>query len=135
MRWRCGKRVATNDYSDNALRNHAVVTSAVSSISPRTAASIVICDERRGWGKEGVRRRRHNGAGPRVRDTRECVFSLVTVTCDALARCIGRYSRPYEAFSVRKKYMHDSGARLRFDISRKEREVCANKCTCAGKTR
>ncbi|KYN35013.1 hypothetical protein ALC56_10610 [Trachymyrmex septentrionalis] len=51
------------------------------------------------WGGE-EEERKAQWRVPRVHDTRECVFSLVTVTRDALARCIAgrcRMQRPYEA--------------------------------------
>ncbi|EGI58411.1 hypothetical protein G5I_13508 [Acromyrmex echinatior] len=69
---------------------------------------------------------------PRVHDTRECVFSLVTVTRDALARCIG----PYEAtllHSERRAYVILACRETAFRyLSRKEhvREVRANKREC-----
>jgi len=76
---------------------------------------------------------------PRVHDTRECVFSLVTVTRDALARCIGPMQRPYETTlrSERRAYVISACRETAFRyLSCKEhvREVRANKreCLCAG---
>ncbi|TGZ51866.1 hypothetical protein DBV15_08739 [Temnothorax longispinosus] len=102
----------TDDYPDNALRNHVVVTSAVSSISPRTAG--IDCDTRR---KE--EESRGAGGGWKKREG-TIARPTLTVTCDALAprRCIGRYTAPIRGtlspvVPVREK--------PRFDISRKER--------------
>lgn len=57
----------TSDYPDNALRNRGIVTSAVSSISPRTAASIVIRGERSRSERE---RKEVEEEGTMVRPTR-----------------------------------------------------------------
>lgn len=83
-------------------------------------------------------KKRHNETRPtRPRYERECVFSLVTVTRDALARCIGRRSihatRQYRAsmyslstprgtrLEERGAYQDlDSVARACFDIAREE---------------
>lgn len=53
------------------------------------AYGCIDCDTRR---KEKTKKneKRAQWCIPRIRDTRECMFSLVTVTRDALARCIGR---------------------------------------------
>lgn len=87
-RWRCGKRVAT--YERLSWQARYEITSSwhprYLRISPRTAAPIVIPGERR---ERTTRVEEEEGTMervPRVRDTRERAFSLVTVTCDALAR-------------------------------------------------
>lgn len=91
----------TNDYPDKRITKsrHRDIC-GIFDFAAHTAASIVIRGERReragGWQK-----RKAQWRVPRARDTRECVFSLVTVTCDALAPYI---ARPYEALAVRETY-------------------------------
>lgn len=116
------------------------------------AASIAICGERRE--RKGMKKKkRHNETRPtRSRYERECMFSLVTVTRDALARCIGRRSihatRQYRASmyslsaprgtslgGVRAYHDLDSvAARACFDIAREEhvsaRRISEQECPC-----
>lgn len=105
LRQRCGKRVATARAITYSLRRRCVTKSRRRRDvwrrypSTRRICDRIDCDSPReaktAWHtREERKRERKRGKAqwpvPRVRDTRECVFSLVTVTRDALARVASR---------------------------------------------
>lgn len=92
------------------------------------AAACVDCDTIAAKGENGkearenVEKKNHNATSHASRDTRECMFSLVTVNRDALAP--PRASSVAATRSIPREYMHSSAPRRQALRLRRRTRVC-----------